>query len=290
MSETLYKKAYAKINLGLDVIKRRPDGYHEVRMIMQMVDLYDELTMSGRTDGQIRITTDCEGLPNDGHNLIYRAIVNYREATGETMGADVSLAKKIPIAAGMAGGSTDAAAALVLYDRLCGRMLSGEELRKIGVKTGADVPYCIMGGTVLAEGIGELLTPLAPPPECSLVIAKPDIDVSTKLVYENLRLDARLSHPDIDGMRRAVEEGKLDGICRRMGNVLESVTVRSYPVIDAIKRNLMDNGAENALMSGSGPTVFAVFTEREKAERAKEKLAQAKLVNQLFVTGFHQGK
>lgn len=290
MSETLYKKAYAKINLGLDVIRKRPDGYHEVRMIMQMVDLYDELTISGRTDGQIRITTDCEELPDDGHNLIYKAIANYREATGETMGAEVSLIKKIPIAAGMAGGSTDAAAALVLYNRLCGRMLSEEALCEIGVKTGADVPYCIMGGTVLAEGIGERLTPLVPPPECSLVIAKPDISVSTKFVYENLRLDAQSFHPDIDGMQRAVETGELDGILRRMGNILESVTVWEYPVIEEIKKNLLDNGAENALMSGSGPTVFAIFKEREKAERAKEKLAEANLAKQLFVTGFHQGK
>lgn len=290
MPQILTRRAYGKINLGLDVIRRRPDGYHEVKMIMQMVDIYDELTMAETENGQITISTDNAELPNDEHNLIYKAIIKFRETTGEKMGVCVTLKKNIPIAAGMAGGSTDAAAALILYNDLCGRKLSVEELCKIGVKVGADVPYCIMGKTALSEGIGEVLTPLQAPPKCSLVIAKPDINVSTKFVYEHLQLDTLKKHPDIDGMRKAIENGDLQGICDRMENVLETVTVQEYPVITQIKELLIQNGAENALMSGSGPTVFAVFTDKDKAEKAKEKLEQTGLAKQLFVTTFHQGQ
>lgn len=290
MPQILTRRAYGKINLGLDVIRRRPDGYHEVKMIMQMVDIYDELTMAEAETGQITISTDNAELPNDEHNLIYKAIIKYRETTGEKMGVSVTLKKNIPIAAGMAGGSTDAAAALILYNDLCGRELSIEELCKIGVKVGADVPYCIMGKTALSEGIGEVLTPLQAPPKCSLVIAKPDINVSTKFVYEHLQLDSLKKHPDIDGMRKAIENGDLQGICDRMENVLETVTVQEYPVIAQIKELLIQDGAENALMSGSGPTVFAVFTDKDKAEKAKEKLEQTGLAKQLFVTTFHQGQ
>lgn len=281
------RKAYGKINLGLDVIRRREDGYHEVKMIMQMVDIYDELTMKELSEGEIHIATDSLELPNDEGNLIYKAILKYREATGETMGADVSLRKNIPIAAGMAGGSTDAAATIIMYNELCGRKLSMEELCKIGVKVGADVPYCIMGGTALSEGIGEILTPLQAPPDCYLVIAKPDINVSTKYVYENLHLEKLKKHPDIDGMREAIFNQDLKGICDRMENVLESVTVTRYPIINEMKTLLLENGAVNALMSGSGPTVFAVFRDKQSAEAAKEKLAEANLAKQLFVTTFH---
>jgi 4-diphosphocytidyl-2-C-methyl-D-erythritol kinase len=288
MPQLLTRRAYGKINLGLDVIRRREDGYHEVKMIMQMVDIYDELTMSERIDGQIMICTNSAELPNDEHNLIYKAIVKYREDTGETMGVDVKLCKHIPIAAGMAGGSTDAAAALILYNTLCGRALSGEALCKIGVRVGADVPYCIMGGTVLSEGIGEILTPLIQPPDCTLVIAKPDIAVSTKFVYEHLDLASLTHHPDIDGMREAIEKGNLQGICDRMENVLESVTVKEYPIIAQIKELFLQNGAVSALMSGSGPTVFAIFTDKKQAEHAKEKVAEANIAKQLFVTAFHQ--
>ena len=286
MAETVSRRAYGKINLGLDVLRRRPDGYHEVKMIMQMVDIFDELTMREEEENVIRITTDHAELPNDEQNLIYKAILKYREKTGETKGVSVSLYKNIPIAAGMAGGSTDAAAALLLYNTLCGEKLTLEELCEVGVKVGADVPYCILGGTMLSEGIGEVLTPLPAPPDAYLVIAKPEISVSTKYVYEHLDLAALLEHPDIDGMRKALEEKDLSGICARMENVLESVTVEKYPVIARIKQLLLESGAENALMSGSGPTVFAVFTAKETAEAAKEKLAQEKLCKQLFVTTF----
>lgn len=290
MCDTLTRRAYGKINLGLDVIRRRPDGYHEVKMIMQMVDLFDTITMQKLENDKILISTDHAELPNDEHNLIYKAILKYREATGTKLGVEVSLIKNIPIAAGMAGGSTDAAAALILYNELCGLDLSKEKLCEIGVKVGADVPYCIMGGTVLSEGIGEILTPLNAPPECTLVIAKPDINVSTKFVYENLHLDELDHHPDIDGMRDAIEQGSLQSICDKMENVLESVTIKEHPIIDEIKTLLIQNGAVNALMSGSGPTVFAVFTDKAKAEHAKSELAKANIARQLFVTTFHQGE
>jgi len=290
MAQTLSRKAYGKINLGLDVVRRLENGYHEVKMIMQMVDICDEITMCGAEEDEIVISTDHAELPNDEHNLIYKAILKYREVTGEKTGVKVSLQKNIPIAAGMAGGSTDAATAILLYNELCGRNLPMEELLKIGVKVGADVPYCIMGGTALSEGIGEILTPLCAPPECVLLVAKPDIDVSTKFVYENLNLQAVEKHPDIDGMRQAIEAQNLQGICDRMENVLETVTVREYPVIQKIKNLMKESGAVNALMSGSGPTVFGVFTDKRQADKAKAEIEKVNLAKQIFVTGFCQGK
>ena len=280
------QKAYGKINLGLDVIRRRPDGYHEVKMIMQTVDIWDELTMTERDDDAIVIKTDKAELPNDEQNLIYKAILKYREHTGENMGVEVSLVKNIPIAAGMAGGSTDAAAALRMYNELCKRNLSVKELMQIGVRVGADVPYCIIGGTALSEGIGELLTPLAAPPDCVLVVAKPQVSVSTKYVYENLHLEQLEKHPDIDGMRSAIEEGNLAGICERMDNVLATVTEKEYPIINTIKEVLEKKGAVKALMSGSGPTVFGVFLEEEKAKEAQKELVNQNLTAQSFVTRF----
>lgn len=288
MGNQKVRRAYGKINLGLDVVRRRADGYHEVKMIMQMVDLYDELSMSERVDGEIVIETDKAELPNDEHNLIYKAILKYREETKETMGVSVSLKKQIPIAAGMAGGSTDAAAALILYNELCGRGLSKEKLMEIGVKVGADVPYCILGGTALSEGIGEVLTSLVAPPSCVVLIAKPEINVSTKYVYEHLKLEKLSHHPDIDGMREQLEQGNLQGICERMENVLESVTIAKYPIIEEIKHAMKENGAVNALMSGSGPTVFGIFMEKEAAKVAKEYITGQNMAQQVYVTGFYQ--
>lgn len=286
MSQSYSRKAYGKINLGLDVVRRREDGYHEVKMIMQMVDIADTVTMEPLTSGDIIITTNHGELPLDQNNLIYKAIDKYRIATGESMGAKVHLEKNIPVAAGMAGGSTDAAVTLILYNQMCGRNLTQEKLCEIGVKVGADVPYCIMGGTALSEGIGEILTSLSSPPDCYLVIAKPDINVSTKYVYENLHLEALEKHPDIDGMRLAIENQDLQGICDRMENVLESVTAQKYPVVSQIKQLLIKNGAKASLMSGSGPTVFAIFTDKEIATKACNAIADSGLAKQYFVTQF----
>lgn len=284
----LVKNAYAKINLGLDVLRRRDDGYHEVKMIMQMTGLYDTLIFESREDGEIYIHTDHEKVPCDEHNLIYKAAMVLFEETGSRIGADITLEKRIPVAAGMAGGSTDAAAALIAFNEMLGQPLSLERLKEIAVKVGADVPYCVMGGTALSEGIGEILTVLPAPPEAFLVIAKPDIDVSTAFVYQNLHLESISGHPDIDGMAEALQAGNLKRITELMGNVLETVTIPAYPIIGEIKRICCEEGATNALMSGSGPTVFAVYDSEEKAKNAAKRIQDEGLSQEVFLTGFQK--
>ncbi len=282
----LVKNAYAKINLGLDVVRRREDGYHEVKMIMQMVDIYDTLTFESREDEELHIFTDNKKLPCNEHNLIFKGAMVLFEETKGRIGVDITLNKRIPIAAGMAGGSTDAAAAMLALNEMMGQPLTKDRLMEISVRVGADVPYCIMGGTALSEGIGEVLTPLAPPPKAYVLVAKPDIDVSTAFVYKNLRLNEIKKHPDIDGMAEALGRGDLKGITDRMENVLETVTVPAHPVIGEIKELCRAQGAMNALMSGSGPTVFAVFDKKDGAERTMEKIRERGLSQEVFVTGF----
>ncbi|WP_286082433.1 4-(cytidine 5'-diphospho)-2-C-methyl-D-erythritol kinase [Parablautia intestinalis] len=284
------RKAYAKINLGLDVLRRRPDGYHEVKMVMQTVGIFDTLTFrkgqgkEGLPD--ISLSVDSKELPCDKGNLIYRAAELIMETYGVKESVDITLKKNIPIAAGMAGGSSDAAAVFHGLNKLFGLSMSLQDMQKLGVKIGADVPYCIMGGTALSEGIGEILTPVAAPPSASLLIAKPDINVSTKFVYENLHADTLKEHPDIDGMVKALQEGSLEGITGRMGNVLETVTIKKYPVIRQIKDIMIANGAENALMSGSGPTVFGIYTGKERAGEAYKAMEKLGLARQIYVTEF----
>lgn len=283
---TITKKAYAKVNLGLDVIRRREDGYHEVRMIMQTVDICDVLTFTRQERPGIVVTTDKEELPGDESNLIYKAARLVTETCSVREGIKIELQKRIPMAAGMAGGSTDAAAVFHGMNEVFGLGMDEDEMCALGVKIGADIPYCVKGGTALAEGIGEILTKLPDAPACVVLVAKPDIDVSTKYVYENLHAESLEYHPDIDGMRAAIEEGDLRGMAERMGNVLETVTVNAYPVIREIKEVMKKRGAWNALMSGSGPTVFGIFGEEEKARKAYNEIAQANLAGQLFLTGW----
>ena len=283
--KTIRREAFAKINLGLDVVRRLPNGYHEVRMIMQTVGICDVLTFRKAASG-IQLVVDNEELPTDGNNLICKAAKLLLESAGIEGGVSITLEKHIPIAAGMAGGSTDAAATLLGINELYEIGYDVDKLKELGVKIGADVPYCIQGGTALAEGIGEVLSPLATPPTCHLVIAKPDINVSTKFVYENLRANELESHPDIDGMIEGLEKGDLKAITDRLANVLETVTVPAYPIIDEIKQTMLDAGAEGALMSGSGPTVFGIFTELEKAKQAAKRIEDAELAKQVFVTAF----
>ena len=280
------RKAYAKINLGLDVLRRRPDGYHEVKMIMQTVGIYDVLSFAKSGIPGITLTVNHEELPCDNNNLIYKAAELVMQTYDIKEGVTISLEKNIPIAAGMAGGSTDAAAVFHGLKELFDLPMDVEEMKMLGVKIGADVPYCIVGGTALSEGIGEILTKLPAPPKAYLVIAKPDINVSTKFVYENLHADTLAYHPDIDGMTEALRQGDLKGITDRLGNVLATVTEKEYPVITRIKELLNDNGAENALMSGSGPTVFGIFKEEEKARKAYEAVLKKELAGQVFVTEF----
>ncbi len=278
--DKITQKAYAKINLGLDVLSRRADGYHLVKMIMQTVDLYDLLTIEKTDEPGIRFKLLQDGkavttlVPEDDTNLVCKAARKLMEKTGRNLGVSFTLQKNIPVAAGMAGGSTDAAAALTGMNQLFALGLSDEELREIAVTIGADVPYCIRGGTALSEGIGEILTLLPSPPQVPLVIVKPDVSVSTKSVYENLHVESLQRHPDIDGMIEAIKKGDLTGMTDRMENVLETVTIALHPVIAKIKRLLEKQGAKKALMSGSGPTVFAVFEEEEKADAAAKALAK----------------
>ena len=278
-------KAYAKINLGLDVVKRLPNGYHQVKMIMQNIGIYDELTFE-KAEHDITIRTDSEELPTDKNNLIYKA-ANYMFCKyAVTSGLRVRLIKNIPIAAGLAGGSTDAAATIKSINVLFGLGLSIEEMMADGAAVGADVPYCILGGTALAEGIGEKLTPLPPIPACRILIAKPDAGVSTKYVYEHLDLTVLNRHPDIDGMTAAIRGGDLAGITGRMENVLETVTIPAHPVIADIKEQMLRLGAENSLMSGSGPTVFGIFPAGQEAQAraALEQLTREGQARQVFLT------
>lgn len=286
------RKAYAKINLSLDVLRRREDGYHEVKMIMQQVDLWDELTFKVSEEAGEQITLNVLNAPVNADlgpiekNLIYRAAKMILEEYGRTEKISISLSKNIPVAAGMAGGSADAAAVFHGLNELLDLGMSVEKMCQMGVKLGADIPYCIMGGTMLSEGIGEILSPLPTPPECVLLIAKPDIAVSTKYVYENLHANELKIHPDVDGMIDAIKNKDLVAMSSLLGNVLENVSCAAYPIIEDIKKVMVDSGAVNSLMSGSGPTVFGIFKPMDLglAEACAEKIRAEGLAQEVFVT------
>ena len=285
--ESVTQKAFAKINLGLDVLRRRENGYHDLRMIMQTVRIYDELTIRKTENaGEIVLTTNIPGLPVDDGNLIVKAARLMMEKQLILGGLKITLNKQIPMAAGMAGGSTDAAAVFRMLNELYDCGLTKEELCAMGVKIGADVPYCIMGGTYLAEGIGEILTRLPKAPDTNLVVIKPDFDVSTKYVYENLHANELKTHPDIDGQIRAIQNGDIRKLSDLMGNVLQNVTVMKYPEIDEIKRELINYGAFGSMMSGSGPSVFGLFEEKKTAQNAAEKLREIYPDAAVYVTDF----
>lgn len=277
-------QAFAKINLGLDVLGKREDGYHEVRMIMQTIRMYDQLDMRKSVEPGIHLTTNKKYIPVDENNLVWRAAKLMMDTCGIIEGVSIHLHKVIPVAAGMAGGSSDAAATLVGMNRLFHCELSKEKLMELGVQIGADVPYCVLRGTALAEGIGEKLTVLPPMPDCWILIGKPGISVSTKYVYTTLDLNTDTVHPDIDGMKKALEDGNLYGITERMGNVLQDVTIPAYPEVERIKEQMKTLGAVNAMMSGSGPTVFGIFDNEEKAQEACQKLRESGSCQQVFLT------
>ncbi|MBQ3796677.1 MAG: 4-(cytidine 5'-diphospho)-2-C-methyl-D-erythritol kinase [Butyrivibrio sp.] len=279
------KKAFAKINLGLDVTGKRDDGYHIVRMIMQNVDIFDTLTFEDNDSGEIVLTASSEKIPTDDSNLICKVAKQLQETYGVTKGANINLVKRIPVAAGMAGGSTDGAAAYVALNELWNLGLDKKKLCEMAVKLGADIPYCIIGGTALAEGIGEELTVISDMPACHIVIAKPAIDVSTGWVYKELDSKEIAQHPDIDGIRAAIEEGNLTKMCSLIGNVLEPVTAGKYTVISDIEKILEDNGAIRAFMTGSGPTVFAIYDDENKAKEGFEAVKESKLAPELFLSG-----
>lgn len=295
MIKHLSLKAYGKINLGLDVLRRREDGYHDVRMIMQTVGIFDRVDLIWKEEPGIQVETNLYYLPTNENNLVYKAAKLLMDEFQVQEGLLIRLRKFIPVAAGMAGGSSDAAAVLFGVNKMFRLGLTTEELMERGVKIGADVPYCILRGTALSEGIGEVLTSLSPVPQCQVLVAKPGINVSTKFVYENLHAnDLRPEqHPDIDGMIRAIKAQNLQGIADKLGNVLETVTVKEYPVIQEIKDKMLEFGAIGSLMSGSGPTVFGLFTNPKAARQAYEELRYGEssgLAKQVYLTNFYNQK
>lgn len=277
-------RALAKINLGLDILRKREDGYHEVRMIMQTIQMYDVLDIRKSRSPGISLTTNLPYIPTDDRNLVYRAAKMLIDEFQVEEGLSIRLDKFIPVAAGMAGGSSDAAAAFVGVNRLFGLGLSEQELMERGVKVGADVPYCIMRGTALAEGIGEKLTLIPQVPKCYVLVGKPGVNVSTKLAYENLNLKSIQNHPDIDGMIEDIRRGDLLKMTAKMGNVFEPGIIAKYPVIQEIKDLMEAGGALRALMSGSGPTVFGIFDDADKMEAAAAVLRNSKLAKTVFAT------
>ncbi|CUX24603.1 4-(cytidine 5'-diphospho)-2-C-methyl-D-erythritol kinase [Clostridium sp. C105KSO13] len=280
-------KALAKINLGLDVLGRRENGYHDVRMVMQSIYLYDDVKIERTNKPGIEIKTNLYFLPIGENNIAYKAAALLIEEFQIKEGVVITLHKHIPVAAGLAGGSSNAAAVLFGMNRIFGLGLSRKELMERGVKLGADVPYCIMRGTVLAEGIGEELTELPTMPKCTVLIAKPPISVSTKIVYEKLDAKESLKHPDINGLIKGLEKSYLPEIASAMGNVLEEVTIPLHPVIEDIKNEMKAVGALNAMMSGSGPTVFGLFENKAQARKAQEKIRSKALAKQVYVTNVH---
>lgn len=306
-------KAYAKVNLNLDIVGRREDGYHLVRMVMQSLDIADILTLEKLDKPEIIVLlvnpsvgsvgdSPLGKVPLDENNLIYKAarllFDRYIWKRNEKAGVQITLTKNIPIAAGMAGGSSDAAATFRGINELFELGLMDKELMEMGVTLGADIPYCIMGGTALSEGIGEELTRLPDIPECVFLVVKPRISVSTAEAYGGYDSLAesktghkvRIIHPDVDGQVDALYAGNLKGVTDKFLNVLEYVTAEKHPIIADIEKIMLDFGALNAMMSGSGPTVFGVFEDVEKAEAAKKELEQRDISDQLFVVSSLQYK
>lgn len=279
-------RAYAKINLTLDVTGVRPNGYHEVRMIMQNISLYDRLTIKQIVKNEIILSAGQTSLPTGNDNLICKACNAFFEVSGISSGIFIDLDKRIPVAAGMAGGSADAAATLHGLNALFETGYSLEQLCEIGVKLGADIPFCLIGGTVLAEGIGEILTPLKAAPDCHLLIVKPSAGISTKHVYDKLAPCEELIHPDTDAMIAAINKGSIAEVAANLGNVLESVTAAEMPFINEIKAEMLALGALGALMSGSGTTVFGIFDSKAKAEAAFYKFKSGEYGKQTYLTGF----
>ena len=287
-------KAYAKVNLALDVLRKRPDGYHDVKMVMQNIDIYDELefTVTNIKEAaahvkpcyNIMIETNKPELPTDESNLIHKAIrlmFDEYNICGDVL---VKLTKNIPIEAGMAGGSTDCAAALKAVNDIFEINASLEDLMRLGKRLGADVPFCLLGKTALAEGIGEILTEVQRLPDCTVLVVKPPVGISTGMIYGNMNCDELKSRPDIDGMLEGLKKNDLGIVALKMENVMETVTARLCPDIEEIKNAMKEKGALNAIMSGSGPTVFGIFDASEKAWEAADYIGELDLATDIFVT------
>lgn len=279
--ESISLKAYAKINLALDVTGKRTNGYHDVSMVMQQIDLHDTVTLKKRPSG-ISLESESEFLPKDKTNIAWRAAEAVAGHVNKELGVHIIIEKRIPVAAGLAGGSTDAAAVIRGLNKMYGLGLSLKEMMEIGVTIGADVPFCIMGGTALAEGIGEQLTPIETGKPLWMVLAKPSVGVSTKKIYEALNFEAIENHPETELMISAVKSGDMSEISVLLGNVLEPVTLSLYPSVGVLKSKMKEYGACGVLMSGSGPSVFGLFKTYEKACTAAKRLSRS--YKQTFVT------
>ena len=267
-------KAYAKINISLDIVgKRESDGYHLLKMIMQNIDLYDEISIRKQKEG-ITISCNKNYVPTDSRNLAYKAASLFKETYNIEDGVHIDIVKNIPVSAGLAGGSTDAAAVLKLMNKIFEVNVSDEELMDIGLKLGADIPYCINGGTALCEGIGEKITTLPPFKDKILVLVKPSFGVSTKEVYKSFNLDRVKVHPKTESLIEAMEQDNLYYVANNMKNLLENVTLRKHNILIKIKEDMNRYGAVGSMMSGSGPSVFAFFDDMLKAQRCYEKMKE----------------
>lgn len=274
-------KAYAKINISLDVVGKKEDGYHLLRMIMQNIDLYDLININKARSG-INVTSNRPYIPTDERNLGYKAAKLFMEKYNIQSGVDINIRKNIPVAAGLAGGSTDAAAVLKGMRSVYNIDVSDKELMELGLKIGADVPYCITGGTALCEGIGEKVTPLKSFKDHIMIVVKPPFGVSTKEVYQSLDISKIYKHPDTEGLIKAVEDNDLRFVCNNMKNILENVTLRKHVVLKDIKNEMLKMGAVGAMMSGSGPTVFSFFDDMLKAQFCYEKFKTK--YSEVFIT------
>lgn len=279
-------KANAKINLALDVLGKREDGYHDMKMVMQTLKLHDTIFIKKFNKHKIKLVTNIKWLPVDEKNLVYKAIHLIQKNYNVNSGVFVEITKNIPVSAGLAGGSADCAAALIGMRRLFDLLIPNSELLEIAKSLGADVPYCLMQGTALAQGIGEKLIKISPHPPVYVVLAKPNISVSTASVFKSLDLSTLVVRPDIDRMIKNIEAGNIEGICNGFCNVLETVTENNYPIIKNIKNIMIEKGAMGALMSGSGPTVFGYFKDKSDAYSAIRNIRlNLKNVKEIYLTG-----
>ena len=278
--------AYGKINLGLDVLGKRNDDYHDLDMVMQSVNLADKIIIQKNKTGEITVKSNTGKIPNDESNLAYKAAKLLIDEFEIEKGVDIEIEKNIPISGGMAGGSTDCAAVLKGMNKLFKLKLSEEELMERGVKLGADVPFCIMGKTARAEGIGEVLTPIKNKLKGYIVLAKPPISVSTGFVYGRIDEVEVKNKPDTEAMIEAIKKNDLKGLADSICNVLEEVTIPDYPIVQEIKDKMINNGALNAMMTGSGPTVFGLFDDKKKAVAAVDELKESKILEQLYLVKF----
>ncbi len=274
-------KAYAKVNISLDIVGKRDDGYHLLRMIMQNIDLYDEIIVE-KNNKDIIIECNKNYVPTDSRNLAYKAAIAFKERYNIAEGVKIKIFKNIPVSAGLAGGSTDAATVLKIMNKLFEVNASDEELMELGLKLGADVPYCIKGGTALCEGIGEIITPLNPFKNKIIVLVKPSFGVSTKEVYKNFNMEKVKKHPETEELIKAMDEDNLRYVAYNMKNLLENVTLKKHKVLIDLKEEMNKCGAINSMMSGSGPTVFAFFDDMLKAQKCFEKMKEK--YNEVFLT------